>query len=429
MTTPHHLVHPTATTEIAAAIAGLEVGTFAPDQVIPALVAWGEAMAADPVLAGLTGFPFLRLWLREGSLRGVLERDFGDLAVWRQSDGRGRLGIFPVGVVGCWPAGNVDIQPFLTAACALLGGNACVLRVPKDLNEIVARGLAALAACPGAAILARRIVGLAINRDDAALHAAMAAHCDGAMIWGGHDAVTSVRALPFPPHAHLSVFGPRFSVGAVTLDAWASAATARNVAEKLARDLWPFEQQACSSPQVVYVECAPPGDDVPDAARLEDFVGHLATAFTREAALHPRRELSPSLTTAIAKARADWLMDSDAHRARFPLAPDWTILYGIGARPPVTQGGRVLTVIGVARVEAALADLTREVQTLGLACADRARESAIAEQAARRGCDRIVPFGRMHVFDTPWDGLPLVSGTTRQVRHIFHSSASQEPDR
>lgn len=431
---------PNSAEDIDAAVAPLEIGSFDPDEIVPALVAWGDIMADDPILSSVTGFPFLRLWLRDGGLRAILRRDFGDrpedcaatgsgVGRWYGTDTRSRIGIHPVGIVGCWPAGNVEIQPFLTAACALLGGNGCALRVPQGLTQTVERGLAALRSSDVTQILARRIVGLSIDREDRALHAALAERCDGAMIWGGHDAVMSVRSLPFPPHARISVFGPRFSIGAVTRDAWRSSDNARGLAEKIARDLWPFEQQACSSPQVLYVECGRLEDGSGPDETVEAFVGHLTHAFDRETALHPRPTLTPSLAFSIANARAEWCFEGGGRGAAFPRTPDWTILYGNDVRPPLTRGGRVLTVIGVDTIEKALTGVGRDVQTLGLACENRPREEAIADAAARMGCDRIVPFGRMHLFDTPWDGLPLVSATTRQVRQIFHSNIDREPSR
>ena len=57
------------------------------------------------------------------------------------------------------------------------------------------------------------------------------------------------------------------------------------------------------------------------------------------------------------------------------------------------------------------------VQTLGLGIKDPARESALAEAAARHGVDRIVKIGRMHLFGSPWDGLDLIRPMVRLVRY------------
>ena len=190
--------------------------------------------------------------------------------------------------------------------------------------------------------------------------------------------------------------------------------------------MWPFEQQACSSPQTIYVERDHGSVAEVGETGIEAFLEHLQRAFSREAELHPRASLAPSLTASIMADRAEWLFAGEGRRALFPATPDWTILYGMNIRSPVTRGGRVITVIAVDAIEDNLGDIGRDVQTLGLACTDKGREAAIAAAAAGRGCDRIVPFGRMHVFDTPWDGLPLISPLTRRVRQLYQSVVTVE---
>jgi len=75
------------------------------------------------------GSSFLRLWLRRGTLdpfcAGNLARiGWKEMAQW--TDMRGS-GLFPIGVVGHWPAGNIEIQPVLSLTCALLRGQ-CLYR-------------------------------------------------------------------------------------------------------------------------------------------------------------------------------------------------------------------------------------------------------------------------------------------------------------
>jgi hypothetical protein len=42
----------------------------------------------------------------------------------------------------------------------------------------------------------------------------------------------------------------------------------------------------------------------------------------------------------------------------------------------------------------------------------------LAKAAGRRGVDRIVKLGRMHVFSSPWDGVDLIRPMVRVVRHV-----------
>jgi hypothetical protein len=124
------------------------------------------------------------------------------------------------------------------------------------------------------------------------------------------------------------------------------------------------------------------------------------------------------LTTAICHARASWLLDDLANRACFSAAPDWTILVGRGAEIPKPTQGKTLTILEVDNLLNPVEKFDGNVQTLGLAMADADREATLTSLAARRGVDRIVKLGRMHVFAPPWDGVDLIRPMVRVVRHV-----------
>ena len=102
------------------------------DAILDIFERWAAALD-DREVREIPGVTFLRLWLRRGTLEPILAREMGAEYLrgeWRE-DGRARLRSFPLGVVGHWPAGNIEIQPILSLTCALLGGNSCLLRVPR----------------------------------------------------------------------------------------------------------------------------------------------------------------------------------------------------------------------------------------------------------------------------------------------------------
>ncbi len=81
------------------------------------------------------------MWLRRGTLEPIIARELGPNGLyggWNEY-GRAKCKAFPVGVVGHWPAGNVEIQPILSMTCALLGGNAALVRIPSGLIELTQR--------------------------------------------------------------------------------------------------------------------------------------------------------------------------------------------------------------------------------------------------------------------------------------------------
>ena len=380
---------------------------------------WSASLEAHSVRQ-IAGLAFLRLWLRRATLEPIVRSELGPGALggtW-QHDGRARLGVLPIGVVGHWPAGNIDIQPVLSLTCALLGGNACLVRIPTRLVETTRLMVEKLVDVDPSATLLDRVFLASFNHDRVDLHSAMARAVDGAMVWGGQEAVAAVRALPFPRETRFLVFGPRISAAAMEPSVWADDSERARWCRRLARDVWQFDQAACSSPQTLFLEAG-------RGCETGGFVEDLAAAFAEENRRHPRTELEFALASAICQARASWLLADSDHTARFPASPDWTILVGKGAEIPTPTQGRTLTVLLVDDLIEAISLFDGSVQTLGLAIGDPQREAQIADVAARRGVDRIVKIGQMHTFGAPWDGNDLIRPMTRVVRYMPSSDTRE----
>jgi hypothetical protein len=398
-----------AAAKLRAALAEEEISLT---KMIAIFESWAAGLSTKE-LDAIPGVAFLKLWLRRGTIEPIIVRELGKEALtgdWAQ-DGRARLRAFPVGVVGHWPAGNIEIQPILSMTCGLLGGNAALVRIPSGLVDVMQRLMAPLAASADGEKLLRRIALVSFDHDRRELLEAMASAVDGAMIWGGREAVLNVRALPFPSWAHIAVFGPRLSVAAMDAPAWADTKQQEAWCQRIARDVWQFDQQACSSPQVLFLEkkadCSTAG-----------FVEVLRRAFETENRAHPRETIQLSQTSAIVQARASWLVADASHQAIFPQGPDWTLLTGSGSDIPTPTQGKTLTVLEVDDLREPISKFDGNVQTLGLGMADAEKEAELALLAGKRGVDRIAKLGRMHLFVPPWDGVDLIRPMVRLVRHM-----------
>jgi hypothetical protein len=385
------------------------VGT---QSVLELFEAWANSLNSRE-LQEVPGVTFLRLWLRRSTLEPMLERELGREFLKGEwcTQGQAKLRAFAVGLVGHWPAGNIEIQPVLSMSCALLGGNSSIVRVPAASAPAVRLIAKRLSEVDRDGLFANRVALTFFDHDCMEMHEAMAKAVDGAMIWGGAEAVTTVRELPFPASARIVIFGPRLSVAAIDADSWADETERRTWCRRIARDVWQFDQQACSSPQTLFLERSPERDS-------EEFSRDLRRAFEDENRAHPRRAIYPAMTSAICRARALWLMQDERNRAWFPPAPDWTILLGESAEIPNPTQGRTLNVMIVDDLLQAVSRLDGTVQTLGLAMNDRNREEAIAQIAGSRGVDRVVRLGQMHTFSSPWDGADLVRPMVRLVRYL-----------
>lgn len=385
---------------------------ISPNDVLAVFDSWAKKLAALD-LDEAPGIPFLRMWLRRGTLEPIIARELGANALhggWNEY-GRAECKDFPVGVVGHWPAGNVEIQPILSMTCALLGGNAALVRIPSGLVDLTERLMEKLVESDPDELLTRRIFMAAFDHNRQDLHEAMAKSVDGAMIWGGEEAVLQIRSLPFPHWARIAVFGPRISVAAMDAGAWSNPDNHQAWCKRIARDVWQFDQQACSSPQVLFLENT-------TNQSTDRFLEALRRAFETENKAHPRRKIAPALTSAICQARASWLLGDAAHRAVFPKEPDWTLLIGSGGDIPQPVQGKTLAVIEVDNLSDAISKFDGNVQTLGLGMSDPKKENELVALAGQRGVDRIVKLGQMHTFVPPWDGMDLIRPMVRMVRHV-----------
>ncbi len=385
---------------------------ISPNDVMTVFDSWAKSLDARE-LDDMPGIVFLRMWLRRGTLEPIIARELGSNGLhggWTEY-GRAKCKAFPVGVVGHWPAGNVEIQPILSMTCALLGGNAALVRIPSGLVDLTRRLMGKLVQSDPGEILTQRIFMAAFEHGRQDLHEAMAQAVDGAMIWGGEEAVLQIRALPFPHWARVVVFGPRISVAAMDAGAWGNPDEQESWCRRIARDVWQFDQQACSSPQVLFLEKG-------TGQSIAQFLPFLQRAFETENQAHPRRTIPAALTSAICHARASWLLKDTSHQAVFPKGPDWTLLLGSGSDLPQPIQGRTLTVLEVDDLLDPVLKFDGNVQTLGLGMADAEKERKLAWLAGRKGVDRIVKLGRMHVFVPPWDGVDLIRPMVRMVRHV-----------
>ncbi|MFB6603822.1 acyl-CoA reductase [Streptomyces noursei] len=179
----------------------------------------------------------------------------------------------PVGLLVHIAPGNAAAVASLSVVEGLLAGNVNVLKTSSGDTALAPHLLAALAAADPTGALARRIVALRFPSSRQDLMRLMCAPADAVAVWGGEDAVQGAAAL-VPPGCRLVEWGHKISFAYLTRD----ARTDRAALTELAADVCRVEQQACSSPQVVYLD-AEPGDDTATAATTRDELFAFAEQF------------------------------------------------------------------------------------------------------------------------------------------------------
>jgi hypothetical protein len=343
----------------------------------------------------------LGFWLRRANLV-AFESDFRT----RMMAGR-RL--VPAGLVFHVTPANVDTMFAYSWALSFLAGNSNVVRLTTRTSPLVED----LLECLSALFVAHPEVCLGnwfvtYGHDDA-ITGRLSAVCDTRIVWGGDETVRRLRAVPLNPHAAERSFASKRSLSVISADAFLSAGDAvrRQVAERMAADIAPFGQMACSSPHVVYWAGA--GEACRQAAQ--------AFGSLLEAAMQAKlgdadfgwavRRLSFAFG-AVAEGRADDL-SHQPHTTRVfsPVAK--------AAELAEPCGAGLLTHTAVDSVRSVPLVLGRHHQTITYFGLTEVERDDLALKAGRAGVDRVVPVGQALDFGPYWDGYDLWSDLTRVV--------------
>lgn len=355
-------------------------------------------------LAG-SGLPFLAAFLRRTSLEHLLRRELPNpeaLDRFVPLEGRKSLRLVPRGVVCHWIAGNVPLLGLLSWALSALVGNVNIIRLSSRQDDLVSPVLRLLEELsPAGRHLARRTLVLCFDRDFADAHLAMSEVADVRIAWGGREAVESIRALPARWECDDIALGPRISLAVVDPLLATDA-----VLTRLATDVVFFDQLACSSPQRLFVKGRA------HEPAFEDFVARFAAAFERQSGAIVRHTLDWSETYRIELDRSRVLVDGGTLRR--DAQTQWTVAVVDRPNPAVACANRFLQVIPYERLEEIYPHVPQNVQT-AITLLDPDDLAAFTEAGARLGICRFPRPGEGNHFETPWDGIPMISRLARWV--------------
>jgi hypothetical protein len=340
------------------------------------------------------------------SLGFFLRRSEIDRAVRRILDAPTGEFHFPRGVVFHLPPANVDTIFVYSWALSALAGNTNVVRISSRSAGAADAVLDALndaldTADPVIAATQRMVT---YGHDDA-VTAALSAVSDLRVIWGGDNAVNTIRRHPLKPSGRDVTFPDRASLSVFSVDAWLASddTRRRQVAEDFTNDAYWFDQAACSSPRAVF------------------WVGTDA------------RKAQDEFATLLAEVveRKGWTVDAamavEKHVATYGVAAD-------GDATSIRFTGNSVAVVDLARPDAvprrwlgagtfpqavipALADLativTPKDQTLSYFGFSQEQMRDLALAIGGRGIERIVPVGSALSFAAIWDGYDLIREFTK----------------
>ncbi len=307
--------------------------------------------------------------------------------------------------------GNVPINFAYSLAAGLLSGNACVVKASsRDFAQtgMVCRAMDVLLRGAHAALSSYvRVVRYPRERQD--ITEAFSARCDARIVWGGDETVRRVRAALLPPRAVEVAFADRYSLLAARAEAVLAMDEARlqKTAQGFFNDTYLTDQNACTSPQLVYWLGTP--DEVSRAqARFWQAVRAYAG---------PRYPIEPVVAvdkwTAACRAAIDLgatvrsMPDNTVTRAAVDTLMPETEAHRCGGGFFVEYTGETL--------DALISAVTPKYQTLSYLGLDPEALRRFVTEHGLSGIDRVVPVGHTLDFALTWDGYDLIRTLSRRV--------------
>ena len=373
-------------------------------------------LGSSPSTVALPDVRALAFWMRR-SLLMSLKSQFEATT----TPGTVRL---PRGMVFHVPPANVDTIFMYSWLLAVLCGNQSVVRLSRDRGpavEVICATLGEVLAIPefGSAVPGVAVVAYGHEED---ITAAISAHAEMRVIWGGDATVRQIRQIPLPPRSVELTFADRYSFAAIDARAYLAADERRrtHLAEDFVTDAFPYDQSACSSPQLV-AWCGSESDvdpasdafyaQVADAAFRRGYIVDAATATMQ--------------TLAAASLAADRAVRRCRRFGRELLVVD------IEGPADVTRqhvGGGYLLSLRLGALDDLAPFLTRADQTVTQFGFDDAQlRDFVRRSAGGGGIDRVVAIGQALTFDRFWDGYDLLDAFTRTVR-VMAGDSTRGPE-
>ncbi|MFF7752104.1 acyl-CoA reductase [Streptomyces sp. NPDC007971] len=350
--------------------------------------------------------------LTRQALERKLRRELGGLRPERLTRPDGRETVYeswaPVGLLVHIAPGNAAAVAPLSVVEGLLAGNLNVLKTSSSDTALAQDLLCALGAADPTGLIHEHVVALRFPSSRTDWIQALCGQADAIAAWGGEDAVRAISEIA-PAGCRVVEWGHRVSFAYLTRD----AAADDGLLDALAEDVCRFEQQACSSPQVVYL-------DTSDAKDVFAFAGRFAERLAKVSDARRAPLPGPAEQAEITTVQQLALLEQHLGLTRVFAADDgsWRVL--ADSRPALDASPlhRSVWVKPLPRhaVTATLRPMRRFLQTaaVGGSAADVAELSRALFAA---GVTRVTPVGSMleGYEGEPHDGVYALQRYSRRV--------------
>ncbi|MFC1521762.1 acyl-CoA reductase [Elusimicrobiota bacterium] len=369
--------------------------------------------AVEKILPKETGFSpeMIELGLNElcsildpKELQKKINTELGNIPISPNYQNRSGTGFswHPLGTMLHVLSGNVFLVAAGSLIEGLITGNINILKMSSSENKFLPKFIESLIECDHDGVISRSFAFIEYSSTQADVIKEFKKRVDGIVVWGGEQAVRAYRD-GLPARTKLIVFGPKLSLAVITKKGLAPDPCApSSTAKKLAYDISIWDQNACTAPQMCFVEGAA------NATLLAEELSKELEAASKTLPpgpidFHTAADIRKMRTTfEVAQAKGKGSVCGSTKNL------DWTIIVdknSVIEPSPLHRTIRIIAFTDLKEIIKRLEEWRGYIQTIGLAACQEQRWRMSAE-FSRAGALKITDIGLMAAgkIDDPHDG-------------------------
>jgi hypothetical protein len=391
-----------------------ELYEFPIEVIILIINEYSKRIAKDREILKIEGVPFLCFYLKKINIEKQLKLNLGNIEYLNnfvQVEDDKYIKAQPKGIVCHWMASNVSTLGIYSVLQSILCKNGNILRVSKVSVSKVYELLKLLDNIDikyegnmySSKVILKSIALIYFNSEDVYHNSAMSLKADARMVWGGKIAVDAISILPKKATCKDLIFGPKYSFAVFDRSAIESD-DFEEYLENLVTEIISFDQKACSSPQVLFLEKS--------KLPIEKIGSMLSLKFEKIIKRYTNLDLEESVASKIINIRGEYSLCLDK-MLYISKGLQYTILIDneLKLEEPIT--GRTIYLKDIEDIFEVLPLITKSIQTIGIASKNIKKTLKFTDRATALGVDRVVKIGYMNLYDSPWDGRLIMSELVR----------------
>ncbi|WMJ82382.1 acyl-CoA reductase [Clostridium sp. MB40-C1] len=375
---------------------------------------YSKRLSSNKDILRIEGVPYLSFYLKKNNINKLLRMNFDNtrfLDDFIEIDEEKYLKAQPRGTICHWIAGNVPTLSIYSAFHGILSKNANLLRIPQNsivqvidilklLDDIEVQVEGNVYSSKD---LLKNICIVYFESENKDVNSSMSLLGDGRIVWGGEEAVNAITTLPKKTTCKDLIFGPKYSFAVFDKEALEGQEIDKYL-ENLVMDIIAFDQKACSSPQVLFVEKS--------TMSIDMIAKKLACIFQKINRRYPNNNLEQYVSAKIINKRGEYglSLEKSLYCSK---GLDYTILLDDQIKLEEPVQGRTIFLKEVSSVFDVVNLITPRIQCVGIAFKNTNKTLEFSDEITKMGVDRVTKVGYMNLYDFPWDGSLVLNELVR----------------